>query len=50
MGLPWVSLLFMGLGTTAFTLWVSKQSRCKSIDHLRCNAENAFYKIVSTSS
>ncbi len=23
MGLPWVNLLFMGLGTTAFTLWVS---------------------------
>ncbi|CAL5228166.1 g11247 [Coccomyxa viridis] len=22
MGLPWVNLLFMGLGTTAFTLWV----------------------------
>lgn len=22
MGLPWLPLLFMGLGTTAFTLWV----------------------------
>ena len=27
LGLPWGSLLFMGLGTTAFTLWVSKHLR-----------------------
>ncbi len=26
MGLPWADLLFMGLGTTAFTLWVSQLS------------------------
>jgi len=26
MGLPWIPLLFMGLGTTAFTLWVSHSS------------------------
>ena len=49
LGLPWVDLLFMGLGTTAFTLWVSGPSQLRYPAELWRPSQPLFKKLLCQS-